>query len=177
MMAASQVAFEPRDFMHAENYPSMDEHHHVPGGDGGTFADPHQAVANDLADGVNYSTTVVPDFDATHNDLDLDTPPPPPPPPPPQHNVRATPPPTGEHLQQVMRMKVPAKPSRVGVKNAEGKFVCTVEDCQEEVRAFARKCEWRSVSPSAPHRYGRFTDVLVSPAASTWTSTNDRIRA
>jgi hypothetical protein len=142
MMAASQVAFEPRDFMHAENYPSMDDHH-VPGADADTFADPHHAVANDLNDGVNYNGTGVPNFDAADNDLDLDTPPP-------QNNGQTTPPPTGQHLQQVMKMKVPAKPSRAVLKNAEGKYVCTLEGCQEPVREFARKCEWRFVSPF-PH--------------------------
>lgn len=138
MMAASQVAFEPRDFMHAENYPSMDDQH-VPGADANSFADHHEAVGNELSDGVNYNGGGVPNFDAADNDLDLDTPPP-------QHDVRTTSPPTGQHLQQGMKSKVPPKPSRAVVKNAEGKFVCTLEDCQESVREFARKCEWRYVS-------------------------------
>lgn len=62
-IGAWQVAFEPRDFMHAENYPSMDDHH-VPDADANSFADPHEAVGNDLSDGVNYNGRGVPNFDA-----------------------------------------------------------------------------------------------------------------
>lgn len=169
MMAASQVAFEPRDFMHAENYPSMDDHH-VPGGDADTFADPHEAVANDLTDGVSYNGGGVPNFDGTDNDLDLDTPPP-------QHDARTTPhPPPGQHLQQVMKAKVPPKPSRAVVQNAEGKFVCTADGCEEPVREFARKCEWKLVFQT-PDRVVPRTNPCSFLLANTWTSMSDRIRA
>ncbi|OIW23707.1 hypothetical protein CONLIGDRAFT_140702 [Coniochaeta ligniaria NRRL 30616] len=132
MMSSSQVAFEPRDFMHDGNYPPMGDHH-VPGPDADTSYVHHEAVANELADGVSYNGAGVPSFDGADDDLDLDTPPA-------QTLVQPTSPPNDGHLQQ--RVKAVPKPNRVAVKNADGKFVCDHPGCEEEVREFLRKCEW-----------------------------------
>lgn len=41
------------------------------------------------------------------------------------------------------RSKPIEKPSRVVTKNEAGMFECSFKDCKEELRMFARKCEWR----------------------------------
>lgn len=41
------------------------------------------------------------------------------------------------------RVKSIPKPEREPTKNLTGKFICTWEGCQEEVREFNRKCEWK----------------------------------
>lgn len=43
------------------------------------------------------------------------------------------------------RTKAIPKPDRDVSKQADGKFHCPLEECKEEVRAFARKCEWKYV--------------------------------
>ncbi|KAL8344594.1 hypothetical protein RB601_004900 [Gaeumannomyces tritici] len=40
------------------------------------------------------------------------------------------------------RIKLIPKPERQPTKNLTGKFICTWEGCQEDVREFGRKCEW-----------------------------------
>ncbi|RYC54581.1 hypothetical protein CHU98_g11628 [Xylaria longipes] len=40
------------------------------------------------------------------------------------------------------RMKPIPKPQRQVVKNADGKFICTWQDCTAPVKEFSRKCEW-----------------------------------
>lgn len=135
MISSSQVAFEPRDFIHDGNYPPMGDTH-VPSPEGDAFADHNEAVANGLADSVKYIGTGVSNFDAADDDLDLASPPA-------QTIARPTPPPSDGHLQQ--RIKAVPKPNRVAVKNADGKFICDYDGCEEEVREFSRKCEWRYV--------------------------------
>lgn len=41
------------------------------------------------------------------------------------------------------RIKPIPKPDRDVVKQADGKFHCPLDDCKEDLRAFARKCEWK----------------------------------
>lgn len=46
-----------------------------------------------------------------------------------------------------LRPKGMPKPDRDVSKQDDGKFHCPLSDCKEDVRAFARKCEWKYVSP------------------------------
>lgn len=45
------------------------------------------------------------------------------------------------------KIKTIPKPSRAVVKHADGKFHCPLDDCTEDMRAFSRRCEWKSVQP------------------------------
>ncbi|KAB5572597.1 C2H2 transcription factor [Coniochaeta sp. 2T2.1] len=154
-MSSSQVAFEPRDFMHDGNYPSMGDHHVPDTHPNNTFGEHHDGVANELTDDVNYSNTGVPNFDAADDDLDLASPPT-------QNNIHndlqndiqndlqndiqnnlqngASP--SDDQPPQQTSGRVIAKPDRVAVKNANGKYECKFEGCKEKVKEFVRKCEW-----------------------------------
>ena len=132
-----EVAFEHRDFMHGGDYPPMGDHH-IPSPEPNTFADAHDAVVNELTDGVNYNDPGVPSFDGADDHLDLDNAPP-------QTSMRATPPSNDRHL---LRNKAIPKPYRKITKNDSGKFICTHPACEDDIREFKRKCEWRYVYQS-----------------------------
>lgn len=141
MMASmhGEVSFEHRDFMHDSTYPSMGDHH-IASPEADNFTTHHDTVVNELTDGVNYNDPGIPQFDGADEHLDLDTHPA-------QVVMQATPPPNDRHL---LRNKAIPKPNRKITKNGDGKYICEHVGCEEEVKTFGRKCEWRYVPPILP---------------------------
>ncbi|RGP75836.1 fungal specific transcription factor [Fusarium longipes] len=156
------VAFEPRNFIHDGGYPPIgDDHDHDHTAD-------QRFTDNDVAEQLSQYTTeasmlpdstgvlgddrgMMPDdgsavHDATRLDLGHPSFPSP--------IEAAMQAPTLEGLTDdkdlspsidsppPARVKPIAKPEREAVKGVDGKFHCTQEDCQEEIRVFSRKCEW-----------------------------------
>lgn len=154
------VAYEPRNFIHEGAYPSMgDDHDH--GAD-------QRFSESDVAEQLSHYTTeadMIPDdqdvmgddrgmmhgesgvVDDGRIDLDATTfpspihvpmePSPPADPLPESKEVS----PSAESPQS--RSKAMSKVERDAVKQADGKFHCPLADCMEEIRSFARKCEWK----------------------------------
>jgi hypothetical protein len=152
------VAFEPRNFIHDGAYPPIgDEHDHAP--------EPRYSD-NDVAELSHYTADpILPDEravleeenrilgdDASVQDptrLDLSTANFPSP-----IQVPLPPPSIPDHLSDTKdvspgaasppsRIKSIPKPERDVQKQADGKFHCPLKDCKEDIRTFARKCEWK----------------------------------
>ncbi|KAH7149163.1 hypothetical protein B0J13DRAFT_298790 [Dactylonectria estremocensis] len=155
------VAYEPRSFIHEGAYPPIgDEHDHA--------AD-QRFTDNDVAEQLSHYTAeaaMLPDDrvvlgddrgmipedataiqEATRLDLGHPTFPSPiveamqvPPALDPLQDEKDLSPGVGSPPS--LRIKPIPKPDREVLKQADGKFHCPLDDCKEEQRAFARKCEW-----------------------------------
>jgi hypothetical protein len=157
------VAYEPRSFMHEGAYPPIGEEHDHTADQ--RFSDTdvaeqlsqYTAEATMLPDdrGVLEDDTrmltedVVNEQDPTRLDLTSAEFPSPiqvPLPTPqisesiPDHELKEPSP--GIDSPASPRSKQIPKPNRDVIKQADGRFHCPLEDCKEDVRAFARKCEW-----------------------------------
>ncbi|KAL2266276.1 hypothetical protein VTJ83DRAFT_5628 [Remersonia thermophila] len=135
------VVYEPRSFIHDGGYPPMDEHQdNAPDAD--RFADPSDAVVNELANSVATFTTAsahppyVPEPEPAAR-LQIPAAPASGPSP-----ASGSPKEESPVLATPQRVKSIPKPEREVTRNPDGKFVCTYPSCTEEPREFTRKCEW-----------------------------------
>ncbi|KAI0133917.1 C2H2 transcription factor [Xylariales sp. AK1849] len=132
------VVYEPRQFHHSDNYPSIvadpDEHD-------GTDPSDVRFGDHDVADLGSYNLNPLasgsfPSPDAHHSLPELA-------PAPSTPQVPALPTPKDDiELHTPQRSKPIPKPDRSVRKNMHGKYQCTWPDCTEEVKEFGRKCEW-----------------------------------
>lgn len=144
------VAYEPRNFIHEGAYPPIDD-------DQDNAAD-QRFTDSDVAEQLSHYTTeasMLPDGrvvmadDLGHDGHGV-------------HDVASFPSPLpmhpgsmSDHLPDSKeaspgadsspssRVKPIPKPNRNVDKQGDGKFHCPLPDCKEDVRAFARKCEWK----------------------------------
>ncbi|KAK3994696.1 hypothetical protein QBC44DRAFT_305928 [Cladorrhinum sp. PSN332] len=123
-------------------YPPIDDHHHHdPTPDTDRFADPSDAVVNELAQVANSFAAPPSPFVDTKEFVDSA-------PEPPRIELAPIPdglPPVKEPspiLTTPQRTKAIPKPLREETKNGEGKYICTWPGCAEELKEFGRKCEW-----------------------------------
>jgi hypothetical protein len=124
------VAYEPRNFIHEGKYPPIgDEHDHTAG-----RRFPDTDVAEQLSQYTAEAALLLDDqamddearmlsyllSDHEHKE--------------PSPDLGSPPSPRSKHI---------SKPARDVIKQADGRFHCRLEDCKEDIRAFARKCEWK----------------------------------
>ena len=157
------VAYEPRNFIHDGAYPPIDDDH-----DHDHTAD-HRFTDNDVAEQLSHYTTeasMLPDgrdvmdddrdllqqddsgvHDASRLDLGPATFPSPIPVPLQSGSISDPMPdskePSPAESSPSSRVKPIPKPNRNVAKDVDGKFHCPLEDCKEDIQAFARKCEWK----------------------------------
>jgi hypothetical protein len=127
------VVYEPRNFIHDGSYPPIDDHPD-PAPDAGRYPDPDEHVVTELAASVAAGAYNAPSMlSDSQGRLELA------PPSLPKEESPTTPTPA--------RIKPIPKPDRDVTKYLEGKYVCTWEECTEDVWEFQRKCEWKYVCP------------------------------
>lgn len=152
------VAYEPRNFMHEGNYPPMDDDHTADGRYGDDVAEQLSHYTTEagmsLEDGdtMGDGRGLLSDNGLVDDDrLDLggpgfSSPLHLPVPAPQMHDVETLP--SSKEVSPsadspTSRGKTMSKPEREAIKAADGKFHCCIADCREDIRSFARKCEWK----------------------------------
>lgn len=159
------VAYEARNFIHEDSYPPMDdEHDHAADQrydndvaeqlshyttEAGMLAEDRDVMGDDrgmMADGSGVVE------DATRLDLSASGYPSPIqvpiqaphlPDPISEPKISESKDPTPAAESPLSRSKTMGKPDREAVRQPDGKYYCPLPECQEEVRAFTRKCEWK----------------------------------
>ncbi|KAK8073574.1 transcriptional regulator CBF1 [Apiospora phragmitis] len=120
----SVVGYEPRDFHLGSSYPNISD---LSGNDG------IGSAFEDDVSGLPLSTD-----SPTHHPFGS---------PPATSSQLELPGPKSDSAQPAdtpaaQRTKAIPKPDREAVKNVNGKYVCSFQDCTEDVKEFGRKCEW-----------------------------------
>ena len=157
------LGYEARPFgLHTDPYPSIEDAEAAH--DAGVPADEHGAFADHaVSELTNFSPPSPhpsllpppppPPADATHHGIDLATSSPPPPDLPLAEPAPLAPAPAAQ------RTKAVPKPDREVRRTPDGKFLCSWDGCNETVKTFSRKCEWRYVAPPPnPPVNGRWSD-------------------
>ncbi|KAK4223875.1 cell wall transcription factor ACE2 [Podospora fimiseda] len=137
------VVYEPRNFIHEGAYPPIDDHHHHhdPTPDTDRFTDPNDTVENELVQVANSFVPTPPPYVDTKEYVENA-------PEPPRMELGSLVdglPPVKEPSPistTPQRTKAIPKPLREETKNGEGKYICTWPSCTDDVKEFARKCEW-----------------------------------
>lgn len=130
------VAYDPKSFIHEGAYPPLGDDR-----DNDTESDHQERLTdNDVAEQLQRYTNEVMGADLLGETISIDPPEFVPPP-----VVEQLPSDTASASPQPDARKVvrPPKPDRQVTKKADGKYHCSREDCQEPVKAFLRRCEWR----------------------------------
>jgi len=130
--ASMSVVYEPRPFMDG-NYPVMDDGHDhtVSADDVGRYDEPD--VSSLAAAAASYSASAAALLGGDEPRLDLASPPPAPLP------TKEDSPTASAHS----RTKAIPKPERDIQKNSHGVYECTFPHCQDDVKEFSRRCEWK----------------------------------